>query len=161
MITYVHDIFAGKQQATSLVGHDNHLYVGTSAGMVEVYESESGNLLQLFSWHANGVNALIELPPEIRQSICAECSSAKSMTSPRQTLAKNELVPYQRVYQESQLQRKTSRLSGLHLIQKSVTYSDAPLMVSIGNDLAESVKINYENKSNDAVLLTWTGIPST
>ena len=138
------------------MGHYNHLYVGTSAGMVEVYESESGDLLQLFSWHASGVNALIELPPEIKQSVCAECSSAKPMAAPHQTLAKNELVPYQRVYQESKLQRKLSGLLG-----KSVICSDAPLMVSIGGDLAEPVKINYENKSHDAVLLTWTGIPST
>ena len=142
----------------SLMGHYNHLYVGTSAGMVEVYESESGDLLQLFSWHASGVNALIELPPEIKQSVCAECSSAKPMAAPHQILAKNELVPYQRVYQESKLQRRLSRISGL---QKTVICSDAPLMVSIGRDLAEPVKINYENKSHDAILLTWTGIPKS
>ena len=153
--------FTGKNRATSLLGHDNHLYVGTSAGMVEVFESESGNHLQLFSWHADRVNALIELPPEIKPSICAECSTAKCLPLSHQSLAKNDIVPYQRVYQESCLQRNPSALMGLHLIHRSATYSDAPLMVSIGSHLAESVRINYENKSHNAILFTWTGIPST
>lgn len=150
----------GDQHATSLLGHDNHLYVGTSAGTVEVYESESGDLLQLFSWHAAGVMGLMELPPEIKQSIYAECSSARCLPSTHQSLVKNEIVPYQRVCQESCLQRNTYALSRLKLIHKSVTYSDAPLMVSIGNGLAESVKINCENKSHDTILFTWSGIPS-
>ena len=156
--------FVGKKPATSMIGHYNHLYVGTSAGVVEVYESESGKLLELFSWHASNVDALIELPPEIKRSVCAEYSSARPMASPRSTLSRDELVPYQRVFQESSKQQKKisrSKLSGLHLIQKSVTNADAPLMVSIGSDLAESVKINYEDKSHDAILLTWTGISST
>ena len=155
---------AGEGPATSLVGHYNHLYVGTSAGVVEVYESESGELLELFSWHTSRVDALIELPPEIKRSICAECSSVKSMPLPRSSLSKNDLVPYQRVCQESsKQQRKISRskLSGLNLIQRSIGHSDAPLMVSIGGDLAESIKINYEDKSHDAILLTWTGISGT
>lgn len=156
MFTYLH-VFVGKQEATSLLGHDNHLYVGTAAGMVEVFESETGNFVRSFSWHASGVNVLIELPPEIKQSICAECSSAKSLPSSHQSLAKNEIVPYQRVCQE---QRNNFGLSQLHLVCRSISYSDAPLMISIGNDLAKSVKINCENKSHNAILLTWTGIPS-
>ena len=153
--------FTGGHRATSLLGHDNHLYVGTSAGVVEVYESESGDLLQLFSWHAAGVTALIELPPEMKQSICAECSSARCLPSTHQSLVNNEIVPYQRVCQESCLQRNTYALSRLHLIHKSMTFSDTPLMISIGNGLAESVKINCESESHDAILFTWSGVPST
>lgn len=157
----MHIYFVGKQPATSLLGHNDHLYVGTCAGTVEVIESKSGRLLQLFSWHANEVNALIELPPEIKQSICAECSSAKCVPLPHQAVVKNDIVPYQRVCQESFLRLDASRRSRLYSIPKSAMYSDAPLMVSIGNDLAESVKINYGDKSDDVILLTWTGIPST
>jgi len=140
------------------------LYVGTSAGTVEVFESESGCHLQLFSWHASSVNALIELPPEIKQCICAECSSAKCVPLTHQLLHK---IDTQRVSQESSLQRDASNftsighISGLNSMQKSFRSSDSPLMVSIGNDLAESIKINCENKSHDVILFTWTGLPKS
>ena len=140
-----------------------------------MFESESGCLLQSFSWHAGRVDALIELPSQIKQSICAECSSAKCVTSPHQSLVKNDIVPYQRVLQESYLQRETSKFIPDHYkseLHKSVRNLEAPLMISVGHDLADSIKQitnksqdNCKNKSqdvnlsHDVILFTWTGIP--
>ena len=157
--------------ATSLLGHKNHLYVGTSTGTIEVFESKSGCFLQQFTWHAK-VNALLELPQEIKQSICGECSSTKCVKlAHHQSFKDNLIVPKKRISQEIYLQRSApvSQLahnskgnkSGLCPTQKSTLLQDSPLIVSLGNDLADQLHVSSNNQTSmhDIIeLLTWTGL---
>ena len=43
-----------------------------------MYDSESSHFLQRFSWHSSTIDALIELPAEIKQSSCAENKAHKN-----------------------------------------------------------------------------------
>ena len=154
-----------------MLGHKNHLYVGTSAGTVEVFESESGCFLQQFSWHTK-VNALLELPQEIKQSICGECSSTKCVKlAHHQSFKDNLIVPKKRISHEIHLQKSApgsthayiskSYKSGLCSTQQSALLQDPPLIVSLGNDLADQLHVSSNDQTsthNIIELLTWTGL---
>lgn len=147
------------------------MYVGTSAGTVEVFESETGSFLQQFSWHAK-VNALLELPQEIKQSICGEHSSTKCVKlAHHQSFRDNLIIPKKRVSQELYLQRSASGSqlaynsksykSGLYSTQQTMLLQDSPLIVSLGNDFADQLSILSSNQTpmhNIVELLTWTGL---
>ena len=132
-----------------------------------MFESESGCFLQQFSWHAK-VNALLKLPQEIKQSICAECSSTKCMKlAHRQSFQNNLIVPKKRFSQEVYLQRSASGSqlpfnsksykSGLYSMQQSTLLMDSPLIVSLGNDLADQLSI-ASSQTSVSELLAWTGV---
>ena len=136
-----------------------------------MFKSESGCFLQTFSWHAK-VTALLKLPQEIKQSICAECSPTKCVKlAHRRSFQNNLVVPKKRVSQEVYLQRSASGSqmpftsksykSGLYSMQQSTLLMDSPLIVSIGNDLADNLSIasNQSSMSRIVELLTWTGAP--
>lgn len=147
------------------------MYVGTSAGTVEVFESDSGCFLQQFSWHTK-VNALLELPQEIKQSICGECSSTKYVKlAHHHSFKDNLIVSKKRISHEIHLQRSApgsaqaynskSNKSGLYSTQQSTLLQDSPLIVSLGNDLADQLHISSSNQTSmhDIIeLLTWTGL---
>lgn len=133
-------------------------------------ESESGCFLQQFSWHAK-VNALLKLPHEIKQSICAECSSTKCVKLGHCQSFKDDLIiPKKRISQEVYLQKSASGSqmpfdsksfkSGLYSIQQSTPLLDSPLIVSLGNDFADCLNVtsNQNSMSRAVELLTWTGV---
>ena len=136
-----------------------------------MFESESGSFLQQFSWHAK-VNALLELPQEVKQSICGECSSTKCVKlAHRQSFKDNLIIPKKRVFQELYLQKSAtgsqlaynsnSYKSGLYPTQQSTPLQDSPLIVSLGNNLADQLSIPPSNQTsmhNIVELLTWTGL---
>lgn len=117
--------------------------------------------MQQFSWHAN-INALLELPPEIKQSICAEYLSEKCLK-----LAHNQSNHKKRISQETYLQGSALE-SNLPFNSKSHKYSmeqssllqDSPLIVSFGNDWADHLSM-ISNNSRTVKLLTWTGLSTT
>ena len=61
----------GNHHVTALHGHENHLYIGTSLGTVEVFDSESGCFLQQFSWHDNKVESLFHIQNVLLYYICS------------------------------------------------------------------------------------------
>jgi len=148
---------------TTLCGHKNHLYVGTSMGIVEVFDSISGCFLQQFSWHQSKVESLLHLPPDIKRSICAEFSHLKCTPLLHQQSIDSPLVPRKR---EQNLQKSVSIMqadiktfkSGLCSVQLPIKSLDTPLMISIGSGLADCLNINSsQNFTGSTVLLTWTG----
>ncbi len=48
------------------------LFVGTSGGVVGVFDSESVELLNVFSWHNEKVRTLLVMPKEMEACICNE-----------------------------------------------------------------------------------------
>ena len=122
-----------------------------------MFESKSGCFLTQFSWHAN-VNALLMLPLEIKQSICAELSPTKCLKlTHRQSFQDDQIVPKKRVSQEALLQRSVSG-SQLPKKQQSTSLIDSPLIVSIGNGLADHLLSIKSTQASMFELIAWTGI---
>ena len=143
------------------------MYVGTSAGTVEIFESESGCFLQQFSWHAS-VNVLLELPQEIKQSICGECVKVEHHQSFKDDLNEDiSLEAYLYLQRTSGSRvRFDSKCynSELHSTQQSMPLLDSPVIVSLGNELADCLRITSNQTSSipSAVeFLIWTGLHST
>ena len=79
--------------------------------------SESGHSLQQFSWHSN-VNVLLELPQDIKQCICAECSSKKcAELTHHQSFIDNPIISKRRISQGAYLHQDYNFL----LIQKATS----------------------------------------
>ena len=141
-----------------MLGHKNQLYVGTSSGAVEVHDSENDVLLQQFTMHVSGVHNILKLPVEIHQCICAELFpminhklAISDYVSSRLSDI-DDVTPKERSLQEYALQKSSSQ-SPSHL-----SYP-APLIVSIGDGLANWLGIDGEEKTADSNLefLTWAG----
>ena len=144
---------------TSLLGHNNQLYVGTSSGLVEVHDSEKGIILQQYSMHVSAVHRIMKLPPEIHKCICAELfptvkSNAELPNHVGGRSADNDedVIPKERSLQEHALQQSSSPYL------PRLLYS-APLIVSIGDGLANWLNIDGKERTTDhnLELLTWTG----
>jgi len=147
---------------TSLLGHENQLYVGTSSGNVEVYDSECGILVQKYSLHCAKVRRILKLPPETHRCICAELfpadktdayhSSAIVNISSRLANTCEDVTPKKRTLQQHCMQQRSG--SSLPCLS-----STAPLIVSIGDGSAKWLKMDSTIKAPHAnlELLTWTG----
>ena len=122
-----------------------------------MYNSKDGYFLQKFSWHSSKIDALLELPPEIMQCICAEHRAHgkrvhhRSLTHlPLQT--RNMSEPF------FQLQPKRYGIPGLYSVPVQPVLLNSPLIVSFGDNLAEHLNIAGEQNAEQKVeLLTWTG----
>jgi len=139
---------------SSLLGHENQLYIGTSCGNIEVYDSEMGVLLQQYSVHDKKVRKILKLPSEIHQSICAELFPRVNSNSESDNLSDTNIsvTPRQRSVQEYALQQRK------HYSDLNLPYN-APLIVSIGEGVANW--LNMENTKEPVhlkpKLITWTG----
>ena len=51
---------------------DRKVLVGTTVGMVTVFDSETTNLLNCFNWHKDKVRTLLAMPREVEPCVCAE-----------------------------------------------------------------------------------------
>ena len=139
------------------------MYIGTSLGTVEVFDSESGYFLQQFLWHGSKVQLLLELPPEIKKSICAEYSSEKYRSVSYGEMGA-EFVPQKRRSQESFLQRRSQSKyykSGMQSEQKQTFCTDFPLIATLGVNVADSLNFSDQNCTNSPMFLTWTGLLSS
>lgn len=153
---------------TALHGHKNHLYIGTSLGTVKVFDSEGGCFLQQFSWHDSKVESLLQLPPDIKRSICAEFSHSKCTPLQHLQSPDSPIVSRKRAQQEPILQKSVPIMqanvknfkSGLCSVQLPVRHLDTPLMISIGSGLANHLNINDSQNftGSTTTLLTWTGV---
>ena len=137
------------------------MYVGTSSGKVEVYDSESGHFLQRFSWYSSKskVDALIELPPKIKPSICAESETytkrVKYVTQP----SINSSIQKRRYSQQASYQSRNNA-SGVYYVPAKPLLQNSPLIISLGDDLAEHLNMGNQNPEQKVELLTWTGYPT-
>ena len=59
-------------QVVTMVAKGVKLFVGTSGGVVGVFDSESVELLNVFSWHKEKVRTLLVMPKEMEACICNE-----------------------------------------------------------------------------------------
>ena len=135
------------------------MYVGTSYGKVEVHDSESGCFLQQFAWHSSKVNALIELPPDIKKSICAESKALDRKVQHISLQFNPDSIP-KRI--SDGLPKKMSHYSkpGLYSVPAQPLLMNSPLIISLGDDLAEHLNIGDQNVGHRVDLLTWTGYPT-
>ena len=148
-----------KGYCTSLLGHKNHLYVGTSIGKVEVFDSKSGYFLQQFSWHSSKVDALIELPPEIKQSVCAESKTHEKKV--RHYSLPSLQVKLRKVSEQSSVESNNYSRSGVYSLPIQPLLQNYPLIISLGGKLAEHLNMGNQNSEQRVELLTWTGYPTT
>ena len=149
-----------KCQSTSLLGHKHHLYVGTSSGKVEVYNSENGYFLQQFSWHSSKVDDLIELPPEIKQSICAESKTHQGKVHHYSLQSSiSDTIEASRKKSVCVLGSYMSKSkSGLYSVPAQSLPLNSPLIVSFGDNLAEHLNIGDQNAQQKKIeFLMWTG----
>ena len=158
---------------TSLLGHENQLYIGTLYGNVEVYDSESIILLQQFSLHDGRVCRMLKLPPEVYQCVCAELllitNNECVRTESKLSLSDEDLTPRKRVLQEHALHQDSSLLpvvngkldplaSKLQLPPTDPQCIRAPLIISLGNGKANWLSMNVDSTKDFLPhLLTWSG----
>ena len=59
-------------QVATMIAQGRKLFVGTSGGTVGVFDSETNELLNAFSWHKEKVRTLLIMPKEMEPCICNE-----------------------------------------------------------------------------------------
>ena len=125
-----------------------------------MYNSESGHFFQRFSWHSNKVHALIELPTEIKQSICAESETReKKVKHVTQHSINLSHVKKRRLSEQAPFQSRKYE-SGVYYVPAKPLLQSSPLIISLGDDLAECLKMDDQNSEQKVELLTWTGYPT-
>ena len=141
---------------TSLLGHENHLYVGMSSGNVKVYDSQAGHFLQQFSLHSSDVDALLKLPPEIKECICGESRKIQKKAHISLLDLPSKLQKQRRLSGHSLCQLKDHQ-SGMCSMLVQPFLINTPLIVSLGNNLADYLGIGRKNSEKRVEFLTWTG----
>ena len=146
-----------KCQCKLFLGNKYHLCIGTSE-KVEVYDSESSHFLQRFSLHSSKIDALIELPAEIKQST--------------KNKAHKNRVKYETHFSINSISyttKKPFQAASFSLINKKLWIRDILAMyqqnpcykISIddqhGRYLAEHLDIGDQNSEQRVKLLIWTG----
>lgn len=165
-------LLASTNSVTSLLGHENQLYVGTLHGIVEVYDSESGDLLLQLSLHAGKVSRMLKLPAEVHQCICAElllmANDECVLSESEASQSYESMTPPKRVLQERLLQQDSNLppvINGkVHpftsKLQPSLTDPQcikAPLIISLGSGMADWLSTGSTKEAYQPHLLTWSG----
>ena len=150
-------LLGSTNNVTSLLGHENQLYVGTLHGNVEVYDSESGTLLQQLSLHAGKVSRMLKLPAEVYQCVCAEllfiANDECAHTESRLSVANGSLLP-KRLEHTLQQDSSSQQLP-------STDHIKAPLIISLGNGKADWLNVDSATHASRPHLLTWSGYSNT
>lgn len=136
---------------TSLVGHENQLYVGTLHGNVEVYDSESGTLLQQLSLHTGKVSRMLKLPAEVYQCVCAELllTANDDFAHTESSLGLSHKSEQHTLKQDTSSQQPPS-----------TDHIKAPLIISLGNGKADWLNVGNGEHASQPHLLTWSGYGS-
>ena len=146
-------MLGSTNNVTSLLGHENQLYVGTLHGNVEVYDSESGTLLQQLSLHTGKVSRMLKLPAEVYQCVCAELLLIANDDFARIESSLGSSLTSQRL--EHALQQDTSSQQ-----PPSTDHIKAPLIISLGNGKANWLNVGSGEHASQPHLLTWSGYGS-
>ena len=124
-----------------------------------MYESESSDFLQRFSWHSSKVDALIELPPKIKQNICAESKVSIKRVKYATQYSIDSSIRKRRLSEPPPLQSRNYK-SGVYYVPAKPLLQNSPLIISLGDGLAENLNIGNQNYEQTVELLTWTGYPT-
>ena len=126
-------------QVVTMVATGKKLFVGTTGGTVGVFDSESGQLLNAFSWHKDKVRTLLVMPKEMEPCVCneipfpdQEAKQVRSTSVPTQTLHPHATEPSGAG--RSPMQRGISAFSYFdnhHYIRNPEP--DAVMITSVGN----------------------------
>lgn len=57
---------------SALLASSKFVYVGTTVGVIGVWSSEDGTLLQCFHYHEHKVRMLLEMPHQVSPCVCPE-----------------------------------------------------------------------------------------
>ena len=151
-----------------MLGHENHLYVGTFHGYVTVYDSEGASFLQQFSLHVGKVYRMLELPREVYQCVCAELlliTNREIVRTESLDLSDTSVTPRKRMLQEHTLQQKPV-INGnkFHPFTKQHSLDihsiKAPLIISLGSGTSNWLLNTAADKTEESMqphLLTWSG----
>ena len=126
-----------------------------------MFDSESGDFLQQFSWHSSKVDVLMELPPEIKRSICAESKTREKKVRHHSLQVNFDLIRQSRKVSEQPFQSNSCSRSGMYSLPIQPLLQNYPLIVSLGDKLAEHLNMGTQNSEQRVELLTWTGYPTT
>jgi len=116
-------------QVVTMVTHSSKLFIGTSSGVVGVFDSESQQLLNSFAWHREKVRTLLVMPQQVEPCVCNE-------------------VPFPSDEEESRLKRGVSVFSYMdnrHYMHNPEP--DAVMVTSIGNG-RRKYELNEQSKQD-------------
>lgn len=134
-------------QVVTMLAAEKKIFVGTTGGTVAVLDSETKTFLTAYSWHEGKVDALLDLPEEVKPCICSE-------------------IPFVSPDQESDCRRHSQiyvpTTDNIHCIPN--LEPDAVMIASIGkgkinyngdNSQSLSCEANYDINRSDTYLLIW------
>ena len=127
-----------------------------------MFDSESGDFLQQFSWHSSKIDALMELPPEIKQSVCAESKTREKKVRHHSLQVNFDLIRASRkVSEQPSFESNSYSRSGVYSLPIQPLLQNYPLIISLGDNLAEHLNMGNQSSKQRVELLTWTGYPTT
>ena len=68
----VDDKYSQGLQVSAMQASGCYLYVGTTVGVIGVWSSEHGTMLQCLHYHEHKVRALLLMPPQVSPCVCPE-----------------------------------------------------------------------------------------
>lgn len=147
------------------------LFVGTSSGVVAIFDSETVNLLKCFSWHKNRVRTLLAMPKQVEPCICAEIpfpdkdnKGCKSRSSSDPHGVRNSASTILSLSANRKYEGVTKKEESL---TESLSYSDnicfipnpepeSIMVTSVGNGkVVHTQSMSSSTHSEDVMLLTW------
>ena len=151
--THTHTEDATEDDATfqvvTMVATGRKLFIGTTGGTVGVFDSESGQLQNVFSWHKEKVRTLLVMPKEMEPCVCNEIpfpdQEAKQVRSAS--------APTQMVHPTSGAE-EPSGIERYHYIHNPEP--EAVMITSVGNGRRRYV-VNEQSKDDSEVERRNTG----
>ena len=138
-----------------MVATGRKLFIGTTGGTVGVFDSESGQLLNAFSWHKEKVRTLLVMPKEMEPCVCneipfpdQEAKQVRSASVPTQTLHPTSGVKEPSGVERCRIQRGISAFSYFdnhHYIHNPEP--EAVMITSVGNGRRRYV-VNEQSKED-------------
>jgi hypothetical protein len=147
-------------QVTSLVASGRKILVGTTSGVVGIFDSETRSLLNALHWHKDKVRTLLVMPKEMEPCICSEIplpekeedSTHTSGVATPTTGSENSHGKTSR--RPPKVQRGISQFSYLdNQFQIHNPEPDAVMITSIGNG-RRRYHVHKKNFGNDQLLRT-------
>ena len=132
-------------QVTTLLAHDRKIFIGTTGGLVGIYDSETRQLLNTLSWHKDKVRTLLVMPKETEPCICAEIPFPKqepewdASLDPAPVPGEKHTKMYNKIQTQQQSAQKTQYQRGMSMF----TYLEN--------------RYHIPNNEPDAVIITSVG----
>ena len=140
---------------TTLTCDAHKLFVGMSAGIIAIFNSETVDLLKCFSWHDKKIRNLLVLPKQIEPCICAETPflDQDHVTVSSSSLEAQTTTP--------SLGANAKREGATEDFSSNECFVPNPdpysvMVASVGNGkVGYSVQVQERSRAEEVVLLTW------